>query len=204
MERNMENSEQVRFLYQTMDSLIRAMESRDSYTVYHQNVVSQLARRLAQELQLPASEVEGIRVAGQLHDIGKIAVPGELLTKIGRLNVEEYALIKTHVVRGVEILENVDFPWPVTSMIGQHHERLDGSGYPAGLGGSEILPGARILAVADVVNAVTKNRPYRHAIGLEAMLSIFEEDGGVCYDPDVVSALNRLIRGKDELVMRFL
>jgi len=200
----MENGKHIRFLYQTMHSLIRAMESRDSYTVYHQNVVSRLARRLAQELRLDAFEVEGIRVAGQLHDIGKIAVPGELLTKIGRLNVEEFALIKTHVARGTEILENVDFPWPVTSLISQHHERLDGSGYPAGLFCNDILPGARILAVADVVNAVTKTRPYRQAVGMEAMLSIFEEDGGVCYDTDVVSALNRLIRGKDQIVMEYL
>jgi putative nucleotidyltransferase with HDIG domain len=204
MEKDITVNEQQRFLYQTISTLCGAMECRDAYTVYHQNDVSRLSRRLAQELGLPAFEIEGIRVAALLHDIGKNAIPAEILTKHGRLHPEEFALIKTHVIRGVEILANVDFPWPVTSMISQHHERLNGSGYPAGLREDDILPGARILAVADVLNAMVKDRPYREAIGLEATLTIFENDGGICFDANVVAALRSLIQGKDKIMMEIL
>lgn len=192
------------FLYQLMDVLVRTMESRDPYLVNHQKMVAGLARRLAQELQLSAKEVEGIRVAGQLHDIGKIALPSELLSKLEKLQYEEFELIKTHVNRGIEILEGIEFPWPVLTMIRQHHERLDGSGYPAGLHGDEICLGARIIAVADLVNAVTRTRPYRIALGVETMLEIFREDNGVCYDADVVIALNHLVARKDEKFMEYL
>jgi len=193
-----------RFLYQLVEVLVRTMESRDTYLVDHQKMVSGLARRLAQELKLSANEVEGIRVAGQLHDIGKIALPSELLSKLGILHYEEFELIKTHVKRGNEILANIEFPWPIQTMISQHHERLDGSGYPDGLRNDEICPGARILAIADLVNAVSRTRPYRVAMGVDTMLSIFEEDGGACYDADVVEALNNLIERKDEKFMEYL
>lgn len=193
-----------RFPYQLMDILVRTMESRDVYTVDHQHMVSKLARRLAQELQLSSFEVEGIRIAAHLHDIGKIAVPAELLTKFGKLQSEEFTLIKTHVKRGVEILKDVDFPWPVKTMVAQHHERLDGSGYPEGLRGDEITLGSRILAVADVANAVTRTRPYRQAMGVDAMLAIFRDDQGVCFDTDVVSALNQLVQQEDKIMMECL
>ena len=200
----MKDNARHRFLYQLVDILIRTMESRDPYLVNHQRMVSGLARRLAQELKLSAQEVEGIRIAAQLHDIGKIALPSELLSKLDKLHYEEFELIKTHVKRGIEILDGVDFPWPILTMIGQHHERLDGSGYPHGLRGDEICLGARILAIADLVNAVTRTRPYRMAMGIETMLSIFSEDGGVCYDADIIAALNRLIERKDEKFMEYL
>ena len=200
----MKNNDKHRFLYQLVEVLVRTMESRDPYLVNHQKLVSGLARRLAQELKLSAQEVEGIRIAGQLHDIGKIALPSELLSKLDKLHFEEFELIKTHVRRGNEILEGIEFPWPIQTMIGQHHERLDGSGYPDGLRGDEICLGARILAVADLVNAVTRTRPYRVAMGIETMLSIFEEDRGVCYDADVIVALNNLIDRKDEKFMGYL
>jgi len=193
----MNEKPQHRFVYQLVDILLRTLESRDVYLVNHQNMVSRLARRLGQQLQLSANEVEGIRVAGQLHDIGKIALPSDLLSKLGKLQYEEFELIKTHVQRGVEILEGVEFPWPVNTMIEQHHERLDGSGYPGGLSADDIVPGARILAVADVVNAVTRARPYRLAMSIDTMLSIFREDEGICYDTDVVAALNDLVESKD-------
>lgn len=200
----MKDNVRYRFLYQLVDVLVRTMESRDPYLVNHQKMVSGLARRLAQELRLSADEVEGIRVAGQLHDIGKIALPSELLSKLDKLHYEEFELIKTHVQRGLEIIEGIEFPWPIQAMVGQHHERLDGSGYPDGLRGDEICIGARILAVADLVNAVTRTRPYRVAMGIETMLSIFQEDGGVCYDADVIAALNRLIDRKDKKFMEYL
>jgi len=200
----MKENTRYRFLYQLIDVLVRTMESRDPYLVNHQKMVSGLARRIAQEMKLSADEVEGIRVAGQLHDLGKIALPSELLSKLDKLHYEEFELIKTHVKRGNEILEGIEFPWPVQTIIGQHHERLDGSGYPDGLRHDEICLGARILAVADLVNAVTRTRPYRVAMGIETMLSIFEEDRGVCYDTDVVKALNNLLGRKDEKFMEYL
>ena len=184
------------FIYPLIDALMRAMESRDGYTVNHQNGVSRLARRIAQELGLSSFEVEGIRVAGQLHDIGKIAIPSQLLTKVDRLHEEELTLVKTHVNRGVEILENIDFPWPILAMVSQHHERLDGSGYPNGLKGDEICLSARILAVADVTDAVINARPYRAALSTEALLTILQDDNDLLYDQEVVSVLHRLILEK--------
>lgn len=193
-----------RFAYQVIDVLMRALAPRDSYTVSHQNHVSVFARLLGHEMGLGSFEVEGIRLAGQLHDIGKIAIPADILTKSGKLTPEEYALVKTHVVRGVEILGDVEFPWPITSMVGQHHERLDGSGYPAGLKGDEICLGGRILAVADTLDAVMHSRPYREGLGIEAVIAIFEEDDSVQYDQDVVRAFHRLLDGQDENLMKCL
>lgn len=200
----MRNDSRHRFLYQLVDILVRTMESRDTYLVNHQKMVAGLARCLAQELGMSADEVEGIRIAGQLHDIGKISLPSELLSKLDKLHYEEFELIKTHVRRGIDILGDVEFPWPVLTMISQHHERLDGSGYPNGLRDEEICPGARVLIVADVVNAVTRVRPYRVAMGTETMLSIFREDAGACYDSNVVGALYDLIERKDERFMACL
>jgi len=192
----MEEDQEKRFLYQLISSLTRAMESRDQYTALHQDTTSELARLLAQELKLSAFEVEGIRVAGQLHDIGKIALPAQVLSKVGELTKEEFSLIKTHVNRGIEILGDVDFPWPVASIISQHHERMDGSGYPNNLKHDEINLGARILAVADTANAVVNARPYRKAMGIKSALSIFENDSGKQFDTDVVSAFLRLSKSK--------
>ena len=193
-----------RFLYSLMDALARAIEAQDEYTSLHQTMVSRLARLLAQELQLSSFEIEGVRIAGQLHDIGKIAIPNELITKVGRLHDEEFTLIKTHVKRGVEILEKIEFPWPIVTMISQHHERMDGSGYPNGLRGEEILFGSRILAVADMANAVVSARPYREALGVEAVLSILRDEDKARYDADVISAFNCLLDKKDEQFIKCL
>jgi putative nucleotidyltransferase with HDIG domain len=191
-----------RFVYQVIDVLTRALEHRDIYTVNHQSTVSVIARMFGQELGLDPFEIEGIRLAGQLHDIGKIAIPADILTKSGRLNFEEYELVKTHVVRGVEILGDIDFPWPIATMVGQHHERMDGSGYPKGLAADEIGLGGRILAVADTCDAVVHSRPYRDGKGIEAVVSIFDEDAGMKYDKDVVAAFHRLLERQDENFMQ--
>lgn len=193
-----------RFAYQVIDVLTRALEHRDTYTVSHQNHVSVIARLLAQELGMDLSDIEGIRLAGQLHDIGKIAIPADILTKSGKLNAEEYALIKTHVVRGVEILGDIEFPWPISTMISQHHERIDGSGYPNGLAGDAISIGGRILAAADTVDAVVHARPYRDGLGIDSVVSIFQEDAGQQYDQQVVTAFYALLERKDEHFMQCL
>lgn len=191
-----------RFAYQVIDVLTRTLEHRDIYTVNHQHHVSAIARLLGHELGMDSFEVEGVRLAGQLHDIGKIAIPADILTKSGRLNFEEFELVKTHVVRGVEILSDIDFPWTIATMVGQHHERMDGSGYPKGLAGDEIGLGGRILAVADTCDAVVHSRPYRDGQGIEAVISIFDEDAGVKYDKDVVAAFHRLLKSQNENFMQ--
>lgn len=193
-----------KFLYRLIDVLMRTMERRESYTHNHQNWVAIIARRIAQELKMSAKEVEGIRVAGQLHDIGKIAIPTELLTKVGSLCREEFDLIKTHVVHSVEILESIEFPWPILQMINQHHERLDGSGYPQGLKDDDIVDGARILALADMANAVSGPRPYRPAQGIDGVLKILEEDQGCSYDREVAKAFYSLLKRDDEELLRAL
>lgn len=193
-----------RYFYLLVDSLVRAMAARDAYTCHHQTMVSRIARRIAQTMGLDSKEVEGIRVAAQLHDIGKIAIPTQLLTKVGKLDVEELALIKTHVVRGADILRDVPFPWPVQRLIEQHHERLDGSGYPQGLKGSEIELGARILAVADTVDAMVNSRPYRSALGIEKACEVLQSDSGTKYDTDVVNTFLSLVKKNDQLLITSL
>ncbi|MGR3972801.1 HD domain-containing protein [Shewanella sp. 1180_01] len=147
---------------------------------------------IGQEMRLSAFEVEGIRVAGLLHDIGKSAIPNELLSKYGHLTAEEYALIKTHAARADGLLFGIDFPWPVREMILQHHERMDGSGYPNGLMGNEICLGARILAVSDITDAMMNARPYRGALGIEKVISELADNSHL-YDPDVCKAFMAIV-----------
>jgi len=172
--------------------IVAAVESRDPYTAGHQKRVGDLARAIAMEMGIPSHEVEGIRIAGVIHDLGKISVPAEILSKPRKLNEMEFALVKEHPQKGYEILKGVDFDWPVAEMIHQHHERMDGSGYPMGLKGDEIISGARILAVADVVEAMASHRPYRANLGLEEALKEITSGRGVIYDPVVVDACLRL------------
>jgi HD-GYP domain-containing protein (c-di-GMP phosphodiesterase class II) len=136
--------------------------------------------------------VRGVQVAGKLHDVGKITIPAEILSKPGRLSQTEFELIKGHAEAGFEILKAIDFPWPVADITLQHHERLDGTGYPGGLTGDEILPGARILAVADVVEAMISHRPYRAALPLEAAMAELEDGAGRRYDAAACDAAIRL------------
>ncbi len=171
-----------------IDAIGIAGERRDPYAAGHQKRVADLARALAAKVGLSAEETEGVRVAGVIHDIGKLSVPAELLNKAGRLSEIEMGLIKTHSTVGFEILEPIDFPWPVAEIVHQHHERLDGSGYPKGLKGDEITRGARVLAVADVVEAMSSHRPYRPALGVAAALEEITTHRGTRYDGKVVDA----------------
>ncbi|MGQ9513402.1 HD-GYP domain-containing protein, partial [Thermodesulfitimonas sp.] len=162
-------------------------------TAGHQRRVAQLACAIAQEMGLPPDQVVGLRVAGMLHDIGKIYVPAEILSKPGRISEYEFSIIKTHPEVGYDIVKEIEFPWPVAQIILQHHERLNGSGYPVGLRDKEILLEARILAVADVVEAMSSHRP---ALGTAAALAEISEKSGLLYDPTVVNVCLRLFTEK--------
>ncbi len=173
-------------------AMANVVELRDPYTAGHQRQVADIATAIARDLALPDDAVKGIEVAATLHDIGKIAIPAEILTRPGRLSSAEFEIIKTHPQAGYQILAEVPFPWPVADMVLQHHERLDGSGYPKGLKGSAIPIGSRILAVADVVSAMSAHRPYRPAVGLTAALAEVEANRDRLYDAAVVDACLRL------------
>jgi PAS domain S-box-containing protein len=176
----------------TVKALSNTLESKDPYTASHQRRVVQLACALAQELGESPDYIEGIRVMGFLHDLGKIAVPGEILSKPSRLSEYEFNLIKVHPQAGYDILKGIDFPWPVALAVLQHHERLDGSGYPHGLSSHDIIPEAKILAVADVVEAMASHRPYRPALGIDQAMAEISRHQGVLYDPAVVQTCLRL------------
>ena len=180
----------------TIEVLVSAVEVRDPYTAGHQQRVANLARALATEMGLSQEQIDGIRMAGVIHDIGKISVPAEILSKPGQLKDVEYGLIKMHSQVGHDVLKTVDFPWPVAQIVLQHHERLDGSGYPQGLSGEEIILEARILAVADVVEAMASLRPYRLALGIDKALEEISQNRGVLYDPEVVDACLKLFTEK--------
>ncbi len=171
-------------------------EKRDPYTAGHQTRVADLTRAIAQDMGLSAERVEGVRLAGTIHDIGKVSVPAEILSKPARLTNIEFDMVKSHPQVGYEILHDVDFSWPLAEMVLEHHERMDGSGYPKGLKGEAILLEARILAVADVVEAMASHRPYRPALGIEAALEEIEKNRGILYDSSVVSACLGLFREK--------
>lgn len=168
------------------------IEVRDPYTAGHQRRVAHLAVEIARELQWPQDQVEGLYLASVVHDFGKIRIPAEILTKPGRLSELEFGFIRQHPETGYEILKSVDFPWPIAQTVLQHHERLDGSGYPYGLKDGEILPEAKILSVADVVEAMTSHRPYRAALGIDAALDEITRHRNVLYDAAVVDACIRL------------
>lgn len=181
----------------TIQSMALTSETRDPYTAGHQNRVARLACAIAVEMGLPAQRIEGIRVSGTLHDIGKIYVPAEILSKPGKLRPNEINLLKDHAEVGYELLRNIEFPWPVAEIVYQHHERLDGSGYPRGLKGDEIQLEARIMCVADVVEAMASHRPYRPAFSIEKALLEIIQKKGLIYDPQVVDACMRLFNEKN-------
>jgi PAS domain S-box-containing protein len=180
----------------SIQALNRLVEMRDPYTAGHQRRVSDLARALAIEIGLSREQIDGIRMAGQIHDIGKISVPAEILTKPGRLNDMEFGIIKSHVQSGFDILKTIEFPWPIAQIVLQHHERIDGSGYPQGLLGEKILVEAKILGVADVVEAMVSHRPYRSALGIDRALEEISKNKGILYDQEVVDACLRLFHEK--------
>lgn len=179
-------------LVDSIAALASTVEVRDPYTAGHQRRTAQIAVAIARELGLPDDQTEGIYLAGVVHDVGKIRVPLEILNKPGRLTDLEFLLIKEHVRAGYEILKGIDYPWPIAEVILQHHERLDGSGYPQSLKGDQILREAKILAVADVVEAMTSHRPYRAGRGIEAALTEIRRSRGKFYDVAATDACLRL------------
>jgi len=185
-----------RTLHGTVSALASVVETRDFYTSGHQQRVAQLASALALGMGFIAEAVKGMRVIGFLHDIGKIAIPAEVLSRPGKISAVEFDLIKCHHRAGFDILKTIEFPWPVAQAVHQHHERLDGSGYPLGLCDREIIPEARVLAVADVVEAMASHRPYRPALGIDRALKEITGNQGKLYDPTVVAACVRLF-GED-------
>jgi PAS domain S-box-containing protein len=180
----------------TIQVMVSAVEARDPYTAGHQIRSADLARAIAKEMGLPQEKIEGIRMAGAIHDIGKLSVPAEILSKSTKLTEIEFSLIKEHSLKGYEMLGDLESPWPLAQIIYQHHERMDGSGYPRNLKGDEILMEARILAVADVVESMASHRPYRPALGIHAALEEIEKNRGTLYDEAVADACLRLFREK--------
>lgn len=183
-------------LEQTVQAIAATVESRDPYTAGHQKRVAELATAIAREMKLAEEQIEGIGFAAVIHDLGKIHIPAEILSKPGRLTDIEYKLIQTHPQAGYDIIKDVRFPWPIAQIILQHHECLDGSGYPLGLKGDAILIEARIIAVADVVEAISSHRPYRSALGIGPALEEIEKGRGALFDPDAVDACIRLFTQK--------
>lgn len=172
------------------------VEAKDPYTAGHQQRVSLLSFAIAQEMNLSAEQIEGSKIAGLIHDLGKISIPSEILSKPGRITDIEFSLIKNHPQAGYDILKTVKLPWPIAQIVLQHHERMDGSGYPSGLSGEKILIEARILGVADVVEAISSHRPYRPALGIDKALEEISKNRGILYDPKVVDACLKLFKEK--------
>lgn len=182
-----EKDEKVkRTLKQIIFVLSAALETRDPYTAGHEQNVAKIATAIANKLGLNLNIVEGIELAATIHDIGKIAMPSEILNKPGKLSPAEFELIKMHPEAGAKLLEGIEFDWPIFDTVLQHHERLDGSGYPKGLKGDEIIIEARILAVADTIEAMSSHRPYRAALGIDKALEEIKTNAGILYDPEVV------------------
>ncbi len=181
-------------LEQSIQVIAATVEARDAYTAGHQRRVAELAVSIGRELGLPENRIHGIHLAAVIHDLGKIHVPAEILSKPGKLSNIEFMLIKEHAQAGYDILKDVDFPWPIADIVRQHHEKLDGSGYPQGLKGAQILLESRIMTVADVVEAMSSHRPYRAALGVEVALKEIERGRGSAYDPAVADACIKLFR----------
>jgi len=187
-------------LKKAFDGIIHAIaltvEIRDPYTAGHQLRVAQLAFAIAKEMGLPEHQAEGIRIAGTVHDLGKISVPVDILSRPSQLTEMEFGIIKTHPETGYNILKDIEFPWPIAEIVLQHHERMDGSGYPQGLSGENIFLEARVLAVADVVEAMASHRPYRPALGQDKALEEIRQNRGILYDTVVVDACLELFMKK--------
>jgi PAS domain S-box-containing protein len=178
----------------TIKVMVSAVEMRDPCTAGHQIRSADIARAIASEMGLDQNKIDGIRMAGSIHDIGKLSIPAEILSKPAKLTNIEFSLIKQHPLNGYEMLKNVESPWPLAQIVYQHHERMDGSGYPRNLKGNEIILEARIMAVADVMEAMASHRPYRPALGIEAAIGEIEKNKGSLYDNDVADACLRLFR----------
>jgi putative nucleotidyltransferase with HDIG domain len=198
-ERNNQKLALERALSSIVITMTKAMELRDPYTSGHQAKVALIACSIARELGWTEGRIKGLNMAALVHDIGKIAVPAEILTKPSKLSEFEEKLMEEHPEHSYELLKDVDFPWPIADYVRQHHERLDGSGYPLGLKGDQISPEARILGVADTIEAMSTHRPYRPALGLAAALTEIKVQSGVKFDSTVVNAALHLFEGKESL-----
>jgi putative nucleotidyltransferase with HDIG domain len=185
-----------RALYETIDAITLMSEIKDPYTSGHQKKVAIISSAIATELGLSKDTIDGIYVAGLLHDVGKISVPNDILAKPGKLNEGEFLIIKNHPIVSYNILEHIEFPWPIANIVNQHHERMDGSGYPYGIQGEEMSVGSRILSVADVVEAMTAHRPYRPALGLKKALSEIGDNKGILYDREITEACIKVFKEK--------
>jgi PAS domain S-box-containing protein len=181
----------------TINAMAVTVETRDPYTAGHQRRVADLARAIATEMNLTSDQIDGVRMASTIHDIGKISIPSEILTKPTKLSDLEFNLIKTHPASGYNILKDIEFPWPIAQIVLEHHERIDGSGYPNGLKGEQILLESKIIAIADVVEAISSHRPYRPAHGIEVALDEITKNRSILFDPDLVDACLRLFREKN-------
>ena len=188
-------------LQKNLDETVHAMsltaEKRDPYTAGHQKRTTELAMALAGEMGLSEHQIKGVQMAGLIHDMGKISIPAEILSKPGKLNEVEIQLVRRHPQAAFEILKKIDFPWPVDLIVLQHHEKMDCSGYPQGLAGEEILLEARILCVADVVESIESHRPYRPGLGIDTALEEISKNRGTLFDEDVVDACLRLFKEKN-------
>jgi len=180
----------------TIHAMAVTMESRDPYTAGHQKRVADLAHAIAEEMEMEPSRIEGLVMASTIHDLGKISIPAEILTKPAKLTAIEYEIVKPHAQSGYDILKDIDFPWPIARIILEHHERIDGSGYPRHLKGNDILLESKILTVADVVEAMASHRPYRPSLGIESALDEIVRNRGVLYEPDIVDACLKLFKEK--------
>ena len=178
----------------TLQAVAKVVEAHDPYTAGHELRVGQISEDIAREMGWSEEKCNTLRLIGLVHDIGKMSIPSEILSKPGKLSAIEFELVKTHAEQGYQILHDVEFPLPIAEIIREHHERMDGSGYPQGLKGEEILIESRILAVADVLEAMASNRPYRASLGIEAAISEIESHRGSLFDPDVADAMLRLFR----------
>ena len=180
----------------TVRAIAYTVETRDPYTAGHQRRVTKLACAIGEEMKLSRDQIEGLRMSGELHDIGKIHVPAEILSKPGQISEAEYTIIKTHSQVGHDILKTIEFPWPVAKIVLQHHERIDGSGYPLGLKAKDILLEAKILAVADVIEAMATHRPYRPALSIEVSLREISKNKGKLYDSEVAESCLKVFKEK--------
>ncbi len=186
-----------KILFQTVNALSLMLAERDPYTYHHQERMAKIAEAIAIEIGLSEAKVSIIKMAAKVHDIGKIRIPIEILCKSGQIDEFEFGIIKTHPQVGFDILNNIEFPWPIAQIVLQHHERLNGSGYPHGLRGEHILLEARVLAVADVVEAMASHRPYRPALGVAAALNEISQNRDVLYDALAVDGCMNLSRKMD-------
>jgi len=189
IEESLKQYDQIRKLvYQIMDAVLKVFQLKDPYTAAHQKKVALLSSAIAKEMNLSEGQIESIYIAAMIHDIGKISVPSEILSKPDAINEAEYTLIKNHPEIAFETLKDIESPWQTTKIIIQHHERLDGSGYPLGLTGEDIILEAKILGVADVIEAMSSHRPYRPSLGIDQALEEIVKNKGKLYDPKVVDA----------------